>query len=206
MPIQLIITGDHITDVFAEISNFASAIGGQPAKNAVGETKPQTVSTASAPSTQAPAKSASTEAPATGGKTKALSREEQDAAVEAMIEAGEKNALFDQLTKGRQKAVEDGITAKETASAAGATDDDLEDMFGEGDDAPEAAPVVTADTIRDMMGKLGKDEDGNAIQDNLVKIRDILTRFVTKGKEIKVGNIPAEKLPAVYAELKKLEA
>lgn len=199
MPIQLIITGDHITDVFAEISNFAAAINAKaPVTTPVGachpELKVDQKLTASVKSSVQPTEPAK------------LSREEQDAAAEEMIEAGEKDARYDLLTKGRQKAVDDGIAAKAAPSKEEATDDDLEDMFGEGDDAPEAAPVVTADTIRDMMGKLGKDEDGNAIQDNLVKIRDILTRFVTKGKEIKVGNIPAEKLPAVYAELKKLEA
>jgi len=205
MPVQLIITGEHMTDVFAEVSNFAAAIGVEaPSKNVAGGKTQSTASTPSAASTQAPAKSASTAAPSAGGKTEVkaednkLSREDQDAAVEAMIAAGEKDERYEQLTKGRQKAVDDGIAAKDTKV------DTVDDMFG--DDETKTEPEVTAQTIRDMMGALGKDEKGNPVQDNLLKIRDILTKFVTKGAEIKVGNIPADKLNAVYAELKKLEA
>lgn len=204
MPIQLIITGEHITDVFAEISNFANAIGGEkvPEKNVAGATSVPKPTTASAPSTQAPAQSKSTAAPSAGGKTDdKLSREDQDAAVAAMIDAGEKDERYDLLTKGRQKAVDDGIAAK---SAPADKVDTVDDMFG--DDETVKEPEVTAQTIRDMMGALGKDAQGNPVQDNLLKIRDILTKFVTKGAEIKVGNIPADKLQAVYAELKKLEA
>jgi uncharacterized protein YpuA (DUF1002 family) len=210
MPIQLIITGDHITDVFAEITNFASAIGA-PSKNVctgVGATKQQNVSTASAPSTQAPAQSTSTAAPVAGGKTAddgKLTREQQDAAVEEMVAAGEKDARYEQLTKGRQKAVDDGIAEKAAPAADEKAEEDLNDMFGD-DNVEQAAPEVTSDTIRNMMAKLGKDADGNPVQENLLKIRDILTKFVTKGKEIKVGNIPTEKLATVYAELQKLEA
>lgn len=208
MPIQLIITGDHITDVFAEITNFASAIGA-PSKNVAGETKQQTVSTNTAPSTQAKAQSTSTAAPVTGGKTEAksdgkLTREEQDAAVEEMIAAGEKDARYEQLTKGRQKAVDDGIATKSAPAAEEKAEDDLNDMFGDEDKPAETE--VTADTIRNLMGSLGKDADGNPVQENLLKIRDILTKYVTKGKDIKVGNIPEEKFAEVVAELKKLEA
>lgn len=208
MPIQLIITGEHITDVFAEISNFANAIGGEKVctKNAVGATSMPKSSTNFAPSTQAPAQSKSTATASAGGKTEVkaddkLNREEQDAAVSEMIAAGEKDARYEQLTKGRQKAVDDGIAAK---AAPAEEVENVDDMFG--DDETMKEPVVTAQTIRDMMGALGKDADGNPVQDNLLKIRDILTKFVTKGAEIKVGNIPADKLQSVYAELKKLEA
>jgi hypothetical protein len=202
MPIQLIITGDHITDVFAEISNFAAAIGGDAPKNEAGATSGSKGSTASAPSPKtAPA---STEAPATGGKTDAkLTRNEQDAAVEEMVEAGEKDARYEQLTKGRKKAVDDGIAKKAEAES---TEDALSDMF---DDTPseseEEEVEITADTIRDMMGKLGKDAKGNPIQENLLKIKSVLEKAIPKGVEIKVGNIPADKLQTVFAELKKLE-
>jgi hypothetical protein len=207
MPVQIIVTGEHATDALAELQNLAVALtGGQeaPAKNVVGATSAPKPTIASAPSTQAPAKSASTAAPASGGATdNKLSREDQDAAVAAMVEAGEKDERYNLLTKGRQKAVDDGIAAK-VADIETGTPEIVDDMFG--DDETPAAPVVTAQTIRDMMGALGKDEKGNSVQDNLLKIRDILTKFVTKGAEIRVGNIPADKLQAVYAELKKLEA
>lgn len=212
MGIQLIIDGAHITDVLAQVHTLADATRGDaPVGNGVhGGTSGQIGLTGSAPfttssSTTKPA--ASVEKASDGGKTEAkktLTREEQDAAVEEMIAAGEKDARFDQLTKGRQKAVDDGIAAKaadiETGAAA---DDDLGGMFDD-DDAP--AEVVTAQTVRDLMGTLGKDADGNQIQDNLLKIRDILTKYIPKGEEIKVGNIPEGKLAAAYADMKKLEA
>lgn len=205
MAVQIIITGDHATDALAELQNIAVAMTGgapEPVKNVAGGTKPQNVSTASAPSTQAPAKSTSTAAPASGGATdNKLSREEQDAAVAAMVDAGEKDERYDLLTKGRQKAVDDGIAAKATA---GSTEEDLDDMFGD-EDKP-AEEVANADTVRDLMGKLGKDAEGNPIQENLLKIRDILTKYVTKGKDIKVGNIPEAKFKEVVAELKKIAA
>lgn len=204
MAVQLIIDGAHITDVIAEVHALAEATGKQtvPVKNEVGAKSGASGSTTSAPSKPA---ETSTDDPATGGKTdtkKNLTREEQDAAVEAMVEQGFKDPRFNQLTKGRQTDVEKRLKEKDAAEEQAG--DDLGSMFDD-DDAP-AEVEVTADTIRDLMGKLGKDEDGEPVQENLLKIRDILTKFVPKGEEIKVGKIPADKLPAVYAEMKKLEA
>jgi hypothetical protein len=187
MPVQLIISGDHVTDLIAEIHNLAEATGKQTAPvqyEAVVKVEQPTTASANVTSV------AKTEV------TK-LNREEQDNAVEEMITAGQKDARFDMLTKGRQKAVEDGITDKK------AVVEETTDLFGDEPEAP--AEIINADTIRAMMGKKGKDEDGQPNQDNLLKIRDILTKFVPKGEEIKVGKIPADKLAAVYAELSKLE-
>lgn len=211
MSVQLIIDGNTVTDVLAQVQDLARATGVEaPSKNVAGATSGQTTSTASAPSNPQNTTSSSTtkQSPSTstGGETKpkTLTREEQDAAVEEMIANGETDGRFDQLTKGRQKAVNDGIAAKQADIETG-SDANLDDMFGD-DDAVEEEIVVTGDTIREMMGKLGKDAKGQPVQENLLKIRDILTRFVPKGEEIKVGKIPEADLPAVYAELKKLEA
>lgn len=199
MAVQLIIDGNTVIDVLAQVQDLARATG-EPSKNVAGATSGSKGSTTSAPSTQAAP--ASTEAPATGGKTKALTREEQDAAVEAMVEQGFKDLRYDQLTKGRQKDVDTRLAEKDKAEET-ASDDDLSDMFD--DDAP-AATEVSAQDIRDLMAKLGKDAKGQPIQENLLKIRDILTKHVPKGEEIKVGNIPENKLASVHAEMKKLEA
>lgn len=206
MAIQIIITGDHATDAIAELQNLSHALGGanvnEPTKNtgkvlatsAVHEkvAAGETVVVAPVKTTNAPADNK-------------LSREDQDAAVASMIDNGEKDERYDLLTKGRQKAVDDGIAAKLAEIEAGAPNNDLDDMFGD-DEKPAEEPVATADTVRDLMGKLGKDKDGNPIQENLLKIRDILTKYVTKGKEIKVGNIPEAKFKEVVAELKKIAA
>ena len=200
MPIQLIITGEHITDIFAEIQGFASAIAGEAPKgskvlatSAVHEAVARGEDVVVAPVKTAESSAAKKEA-----ETDKLSRAEQDAAVEEMIEAGAKDARYDLLTKGRQKNVDDGIAQKSKK------EDALDDMFG--GDEEELEEEVTSDTVRELMGRLGKDEDGNPVQENLVKIRDILTRFVPKGEEIKVGKIPHNKLKDVVAELRKMEA
>lgn len=199
MAVQLIIDGQHITDVLAQVQQLAEATGGASTKKEAGATSGSKDSTTSAPSPKA---ATSTEAPATGGKTEAkLSREEQDAAVEQMIEAGAKDIRYESLTKGRQKTVDEGIAAKEAAEEGATEDDDLDNMF---DDEP-TEEVVTSQTIRDLMGKLGKDADGKQNQDNLLKIRDILVKNIPKGEEVKVGNIPEVKLAAVYADMKKLD-
>lgn len=200
MPVEIKIYGEHATDAIAELQNLATALGMETnaPKNVAGAKSGQTESTASAPSPKA---AASTEAPATGGKTKGLSREEQDAVVEEMVAQGFKDPRFDQLTKGRQQDVEKRLKEKDAAEEAGG-DDDLGSMF---DDEEPAAEEITAQTVRDLMGKLGKDADGKQNQENLLKIRDILVKHIPKGEEVKVGNIPEAKLAAVHAEMKKLE-
>ena len=201
MAVQLIIDGAHITDVLAQVHTLADATRVDAPKSVT--MKEAMASHGVKVEESAPAKA---EAPAAvkAEAKKTLTREEQDVAVEEMIAAGEKDARFEMLTKGRQKAVDDGIAAKVADIETGAAEDDLGGMFD--DDEPTAEVEVTAQTVRDLMGTLGKDADGNPIQENLLKIRDILTKYVPKGEEIKVGKIPEGKLAAAYADMKKLEA
>ncbi len=84
-----------------------------------------------------------------------------------------------------------------------AAQDDFDDMFD--DDADDTlTKEITGDDIREMMAAKGKDKDGNPIQENLLNIREILTAHVPKGADVKVGNIPADKLASAYAALKAL--
>ena len=110
MSVQLIIDGEHITDVLAQVQALATATGGEvPSKNVASAMSGQTTSTASAPSSPQTT-TVKSETTSAGGETKpkTLTREEQDAAVEEMIANGETDGRFDQLTKGRQKAVTSG--------------------------------------------------------------------------------------------------
>ncbi len=208
MPVQIVITGDHATDAIAELQNLATALNG-PAKNEAGAQSNTNVSKPSAPTPQ-PEKSVSEETTSTSGETtvapkeEKLSRTDQEKAMKEMIEAGEKDERFDLLSKGRAAKVEKALEdAEPDAEAEDTTDADLSDMFDDDeDDTPEE---VTSDMIRAKMAELGKDADDAPIQDNLLKIREILTTFVPKGEEIKVGRIPKDKLAQVYAELKKME-
>jgi hypothetical protein len=184
MPVQLIITGDHTTDVLAEIQNLSDAMNG-PVEHRVSVELPSAGETTEEPGPET----------APEVKVEKLNRKEQDAAVAAMIEAGEiDQEKYDLLTKGRQNTVNDGIKENTSSEAS------LDDMFDDDD------PTVTADTIRDLMGKVGKDAEGNPIQNNLLKIREILTTYVPKGEEVKVGKIPQDKFVEVYGKLKAMEA
>lgn len=199
MPIELKITGNHTTDIAAEIGLLAQifGVGGTaPAGNVAGATSGPVASTASAPSTSQPA--ASTAAPATGGKTdapKTLDRKAQDEAVKEMIAAGAKDARFDQLTKGRQQEVEKALTKPAEAAKS-----DVDDMF---DDAP-AAPAVTRDQISELMGQVCKKPDGTAIQNRALKVREILVDRIPEGQDIKVKNLPDDKLAEAYALIKQV--
>lgn len=203
MPIELKITGNHATDIVAEVQLLAQVFGigtEQPSKNVAGETKQQPVSTTSAPSQPA---ATSTAAPATGGKTEApktLDRKGQDEAVKEMIAAGAKDARFDQLTKGRQQEVEEALT--KPAEAAPAKSDDVDDMF---DDAPAAATTtVTRDMISELMGQVCKKPDGTAIQNRALKVREILVDRIPEGMDVKVKNITEDKLAEAYDLIKKV--
>lgn len=219
MSVQLIIDGNHITDVIAQVQTLAHAlkVGSEnapgtplgtvtPSKEA-GATTSQDATTNSAPLTLA-ASQASQESTATqtaGGKTetaKTLSRKEQDEAVKYMINQGEKDDRFDLLTKGRQTEVETAL-AKLNAAADDKKDDaDLDDMFA---DDTTGDKVVTREEVSALMAKVGKDEDGSPIQSRLLKIRAILVDNIPEGQEIKVKNLPEDKLASVYALIAKVE-
>lgn len=202
MPIELKITGNHTTDIAAEIGLLAQifGVGGTaPAGNAVGANSGPVASTTSAPSQ--PAASTSTAAPATGGKTEApktLDRKAQDDAVKEMIAAGAKDARFDQLTKGRQQEIEKALA--KPAEAAAPASADVDDMF---DDAP-AALAVTRDQVSELMGQVCKKPDGTAIQARALKVREILVDRIPEGQDIKVKNLPDDKLAEAYALIKQV--
>lgn len=213
MPIQIVITGDHVTDAIAEIQQLAQAINGPsevthtvqlqageklPIPTKKPEAKPETATESEAPAPQK------------------LSRKDQDVAVEEMINAGARDERYDLLTKGRQKQVDAGIQKKvdeenqalaEGGNAAEIQDEKseeaaLESMF---DDEPTEAPAdITADDIRAVMAEKGKGADGESDPDKLVAIRDVLVKHIPEGTEIKVGNIPQEAYAAVHADLQAI--
>lgn len=198
MPIELKITGNHATDIVAEVQLLAEVfgIGTAAPKNVVGATSKPSESTVSATTSQ-PAVSTSTEAPATGGKTdapKALDRKAQDVAVKEMIAAGAKDARFDQLTKGRQQEVEAALSKPAEPEKS-----DVDDMF---DDEP--AVTITRDQVSELMGQVCKKPDGTAIQARALKVREILVDRIPEGQDIKVKNLPDDKLAEAYALIKQV--
>lgn len=201
MPIELKITVNHATDLAAEVANLASIFGvtgetpAAPSKSA--PTAPVTLAKAETPAKTETAPAAS--GTASEGK-KTLDRKAQDAAVAEMIAAGAKDDRFDMLTKGRQNEVEAAL-AKKAEPETKSEEADLDEMFG--DDAP--AKTVTRDEVSALMGKIGKDKDGNPIQPRLLKIREILVDLIPEGQEIKVKNLPEDKLAEAYEKISKVE-
>jgi hypothetical protein len=209
MPVQIVITGEHATDALAELQNLSDALRAelQNLSTALNASVEHTVSAdfprREAPKPEAPAEDETKEKPKVAPKVEKLSRIEQEKAMKEMIEAGEKDERFGLLTKVRAAKVEKALEAADEVDESSEKDEGLSGMFDdEDDDAPEE---VTSDMVREMMANLGKDEDGNPIQDNLLKIREILTKFVPKGEEVKVGKIPADKLADVYEALQEME-
>lgn len=66
---------------------------------------------------------------------------------------------------------------------------------------PSKELVVTRELIRATMAKVGKGADGIDIPANYAKIRTIFKSLIPAGKEIKVINIPDEKLSQAYYEI-----
>lgn len=204
MPIEIKITGNHATDVVAELQTLASICGvGTVSSKEAGATISQTTTTNSVPSQET---AQLTSSPAVGGTVaeKPLTRKEQDDAVSEMIKAGAKDARFDKLTKGRKDEIEAALTKPAETADEKKVDADLDDMFA--DDTTAAPKVVTRDEVSALMAKVGKDKDGNAIQPRLLKIREILVDNIPEGQEIKVKSIPEDKLAAVYALIEKVGA
>lgn len=204
MPLQLIITAEHTTDLLAEVKTLATAIGLQTVDVVTPTvcTSPDKADLPLVPQAD----------PIKEPEVKKMSGKQQDAEVIRMIETGTcDDATFNLLTKTRKKKVEEGIEAKmlEAENIANGVEPetvveaDVDSMF---DDEPDAVvkEVIDITTIRDLMGKLGKNADGKANQDNLIKIKAILTKFVPEGAPTKLGNIPEETFEAVRDELLKI--
>jgi hypothetical protein len=197
MPIELKITGNHATDIVAEVQTLAEilGVGTTPAPAPVKAAEAAPTKTAEKVSAKVETAPAPTGTASEGKKT--LSRKEQDEAVAEMIAAGEKDDRFDLLTKGRQNEVEAAL-----AKAAESEKSDVDDMF---DDEP-AAEVVTREMVSKLMGATCKDANGQTIQDKGVAVRAILVDAIPEGQEIKVANVPEDKLAEVYAAIQKIGA
>lgn len=197
MSVQLIIDGAHVTDVIAQIQTLARALTpvGTVAAPVVALDTPKTEAVKEiVPTTTAPKEAA----PETG---KPLTRKEQDAAVVEMIAAGAKDERFELLTKGRQNEIEAALAKKEEPAPA---EENIDDMFG--DDSAPAAPEITHQMVSELMGKVCKKPDGSAKQEEALRVRGILVDNIPDGLEIKVKNIPDDKLAAVFALVEKVGA
>lgn len=195
MSIELKITGNHATDIVAEVQALAQILGVSSTPSPV----PQGDAVAKSEQKDEPTP-AKTETP-TGTASvdkKTLTRKEQDEAVSEMVAAGEKDDRYDMLTKGRQKEVDAELEKAEEP----AQEDNVDDMF---DDEPvEAELVVTREMVSKLMGETCKDAEGKTIQDKALKVRQILVDAIPEGQDVKVVFIPDDKLEAVYKAIQEV--
>lgn len=199
MPIELKITGNHATDIVAEVQTLAEILG-------VGGTAPVKAAEAVPTKTAEKAPTKTEAAPAASGTAsegkKTLTRKEQDDAVSEMIAAGAKDERFDMLTKGRQNEVN---AALEKAAEPEKEEASVDDMFE--DDEPAAAEeTITREMVSKLMGATCKDENGQTIQDKAIEVRKILVDAIPEGQDIKVAFVPDDKLAEVYAAIKAVGA
>ena len=204
MPIQLIISGEHVTDLFAEIQNFANALNNSVAITVTTENVPQqrvnvenAVPYSEGPSAQ---EKVATPTGTVAEVKKTLNRKEQDQAETEMIENGEKDDRFEFLTKARQNNIEASLA--KAAEPVTEEDDDIGGMFDDEDDAP--VKTITREEVAELMAKVSKDENGDHIRTIALKVRAVLVDNIPDGEEIKVKNIPENKLQAVYDAVKKI--
>jgi hypothetical protein len=200
MPIQIVITGDHVTDAIAEIQQLASAINGP---TEVTHTVQLQTNEPEATNDVAE-RIEKTEEKEANELPEKLTYKEQDAVVEEMINNGSKDERYDLLTKKRQKAVDNVLNEANINRDEPEAEEDVSDMFD--DDAPETPATITADDIRTIMSKVSTGEDGAADQEKLLAIREIFTKHIPQGEDIKVGNIPADLYGTVHDEIAALGA
>lgn len=215
MSIQLIIEGNHVTDLVSEIQNLATALNGErtvaaapkKAKDLPLPKNTELADTVDPEKEVGAGEVVETKPKVAPKKPKKLPAKEQREVVEELIELMEtdKDPRWEQLSATNQNKVTVGIEAKSKEDTGEDEDAALADMFDD-DDSADADEEITLDTIREFMGSYGKDEDGKPIQDNLIAIRGVLEKFIPKGQDVKIGNVPEGQIADLYNAMKKLEA
>ena len=217
MSIQLIIEGTHMTNVLSEIATLYKAMHPTPFETTEQVTDRVTIIAEDQEKAHSdltnepvvaefkPPKETDVAIDLSGKKPLAkVSRKDQEKRVKEIIAAGEVSLDEIQLfSKKNQKLIIDGMAAKATPDVP-ITHDAVTptgDLFGYEPEVTE----VDRDMIRDKMLSLGKDGDGKPRQDVLLKVRECLQKHSPKGEDVKVGNIPDDKLAALLADLTLLE-
>ena len=186
MGVQLIIDGAHITDVISQVQILAEATDNT--KTVVTKTSFNPPKPNSAVNHTVDDENGEFNTAPVGN----LSTKEQQAAVKEMIENAQRDDRYDRLNNTNQKRV-DAALAK------------IEPEQTELEDAIEAVKgQVTLDVIRERMSDLGKDENGDVDRERLNATYDVLKNFIPDGTDIKISNIPEEKMVEFYNKICEL--
>lgn len=207
MPLQLTITGDHATDLISEVQQLAQAFEGGEKKTIV-TTKakdlplPEGKVLADKVDPESDVKSGGIveiqdEKPKVAPKN--LTTKEQREAVKEMVDAGEKDDRYDRLNNTNQKRVDAAIEKAQSVEKEEPEQTDIEEAIAETEDSE-----VTIEMVREKMGELGKDKNGDNNRENLIAIRDILVQYIPEGKDIQISNIPSDELANFYESISEI--
>ena len=196
MGIQLIISGEHSTDLLAELQTISTALTGgndrakELASNEIDniEEKSSDVEVADTP-----------DEPANLPKPTKLTGIEHKREADKMIASGEVDLdIFNLLSKNQRERV-----TKALSDDRSIVDDVVVDTVEEDtvDNVEESIPVTTVDDIKTLINKVGRDENGNDDPSKYAHIRNILRDAIPEGQEIRVSSIPQYKLRDVYESL-----
>ncbi len=223
MPIEIIIKGNHATDVFAEIRNLADALSPKPAENTASVPAPKAKE---APKKDEPVVEDDDfefgEEKKAAPKTKAkYSAKDQKEIADNMIAEGEiDDEVFADLNKTQQDRIKKALAApkkteeKKDEKKAAPKDEELdfdsdeeeekEELDFDSEDEDDAEEVVNLDTLRDLVEKKSRDKDGKVIPTIYAEIRDEMKKIIPTGQAVKFGSIPQKKVASFYAFVKKL--
>lgn len=186
--IELIIKGDHVTDVIAEVDALANALGIVKQARAVAEDKSF--------KEQLVEESVKVSRASTEKKPKQYPYMKQVKVADEMIENGEiDEEKFLKLNRKQQERVEKGIETKEELEQK-----DLPRVNFNGVD-PKEARVKIAELIHEICA----DDNGQPIPEMLIKVKERIALFADGSKEAKVKFVSDDKLADLYAAIKVME-
>lgn len=218
MAVQLIIDGNHVTDILTQIRQLSDALSGatrcedQPreAGHPYGDTDKifraqQEVAEPNEAVNVMEKEIEKFEIP------DRLTRGEHEKEANKMIEAGEINiAIYPLLTKVHQKRVAEAIMNKGRTEEA-PVEQPSENLFAEPvfeeEEITVVEPVVepdgtiTFDGIRDLLVQKCRNSEGKDDPAKYAAAIKEIKRFVPEGAEAKVGNVPEGKLKELYYAL-----
>lgn len=207
MPIQLIITGDHTTDVLAEVKALADATGisaPQVHVRTIGKPvpAPQPVGIDEVTKEKIKKENEAAAESETEEKTKKLGRGDHKREADKMIAAGEKDEkIFPLLSKKQQERVTEALEAvveepKEEETIDGLFDDD---------DDQEEEKEITIDDLRSLIESKCRDEDENDLPEAYAAVRQEMRKVIPEDKKISVSNIPQNKIAKLYAAIENID-
>lgn len=189
MSIQIIITGEHATDALAELQTIARAL--------VQSTIQETPIDLQVPNI---------------GNLSAIQIGDAVFNVDHPIQETNNTPVIERKRSSRAKkkdTVTEPTIAQSVAEATAqqilnSTVDELDDV---GPIVAPAEPVTKAldhDALKDLITTVGKNEKGDTDPAKYAKMRNIMKNHIPAGQDIKIPNIPLDKITEVYYEIAAL--